>query len=127
MFGDILSDEAAMLTGSIGMLPSASLGGKDRHVRARARSAPDLVGRDVANPLATILTVALRLRHSLDQSKAAELIEAAVEAVLNEGFRTQDIQAPGCRLAGCSREASGAEDAINGLFCVYLEQELDHG
>ena len=101
MFGDILSDEAAMLTGSIGMLPSASLGGKVGMYEPVHGSAPDLVGRDAANPLATILTVALMLRHSFDQSKAAELIETAVEAVLNDGFRTQDIQAPGCRLAGC--------------------------
>ena len=101
MFGDILSDEAAMLTGSIGMLPSASLGGKVGMYEPVHGSAPDLVGRDVANPLATILTVALMLRHSFDQSKAAGLIETAVEAVLNDGFRTQDIQAPGCHLTGC--------------------------
>ncbi len=103
MFGDILSDEAAMLTGSIGMLPSASLGGKVGMYEPVHGSAPDLVGKDAANPLATILTVALMLRHSLDQSKAAELIEKSVEAVLNDGFRTQDIQAPGCRLTGCSQ------------------------
>ena len=82
-------------------MDSAGLGGKVGMYEPVHGSAPDLVGRDVANPLATILTVALMLRHSLDQSKAAGLIETAVEAVLNEGFRTQDIQAPGCRLAGC--------------------------
>lgn len=109
LFGDILSDEAAMLTGSIGMLPSASLGGKAGTCPERSRgmyepvhgSAPDIVGEDMANPLATILTVALMLRHSLDQGQAADRIEKAVEAVLDEGYRTADIQAKGCRLIGC--------------------------
>lgn len=101
LFGDILSDEAAMLTGSIGMLPSASLGGKVGMYEPVHGSAPDIVGKDMANPLATILTVALMLRHSLDQSKAADRIERAVEAVLDEGYRTADIQEKGCRLVGC--------------------------
>lgn len=101
LFGDILSDEAAMLTGSIGMLPSASLGGKVGMYEPVHGSAPDIVGKDMANPLATILTVALMLRHSLDQGKAAERIEKAVEAVLDEGYRTADIQEKGCRLIGC--------------------------
>ncbi|MEK7210385.1 MAG: 3-isopropylmalate dehydrogenase, partial [Candidatus Binatota bacterium] len=101
MFGDILSDEAAMLTGSIGMLPSASLGGKVGMYEPVHGSAPDIVGKDMANPLATILTVALMLRHSLDQGQAADRIEKAVEAVLDEGYRTADIQARGCRLVGC--------------------------
>lgn len=101
MFGDILSDEAAMLTGSIGMLPSASVGGKVGMYEPVHGSAPDLAGKDLANPLATILTVALMLRHSLDQSDAAERIEKAVEAVLNAGYRTLDIQEKDCRPVGC--------------------------
>ena len=101
MFGDILSDEAAMLTGSIGMLPSASIGGKVGMYEPVHGSAPDIAGKDMANPLATILTVALMLRHSLDQGDAAERIEKAVGDVLNEGFRTADIQEQGCRLIGC--------------------------
>jgi len=101
MFGDILSDEAAMLTGSIGMLPSASLGGAAGMYEPVHGSAPDIAGRDMANPLATILSVALMLRHSLDQGTAADRVEMAVEAVLNEGYRTQDIQERGCRLVGC--------------------------
>jgi 3-isopropylmalate dehydrogenase len=101
MFGDILSDEAAMLTGSIGMLPSASLGGKVGMYEPVHGTAPDITGQDKANPLATILSVAMMLRHSLDQGAAAERIEKAVEAVLNEGYRTADIQEPGCKLVGC--------------------------
>ena len=101
MFGDILSDEAAMLTGSIGMLPSASLGGRVGMYEPVHGSAPDIAGKDLANPLATILTVALMLRHSLDQPKAADHVEAAVEQVLNEGYRTSDIQEEGSRLVGC--------------------------
>jgi len=101
LFGDILSDEAAMLTGSIGMLPSASLGGKVGMYEPVHGTAPDIVGKDMANPLATILTVALMLRHSLDQGQAADRVEKAVEAVLNEGYRTADIQEQGCRLIGC--------------------------
>ena len=106
MFGDILSDEAAMLTGSIGMLPSASLGGKVGMYEPVHGSAPDIAGQDKANPLATILTVALMLRHSLDQPRAADRIERAVEAVLNAGYRTLDIQEKDCRLVGC-REMAG--------------------
>jgi len=101
MFGDILSDEAAMLTGSIGMLPSASLGGKVGMYEPVHGSAPDIVGKDMANPLATILTAALMLRHSLDQSTGADRIEKAVEAVLNEGYRTPDIHEESCRKIGC--------------------------
>ena len=101
MFGDILSDEAAMLTGSIGMLPSASLGGKVGMYEPVHGTAPDIMGQDKANPLATILSVAMMLRHSLDQGAAADRIDSAVEAVLNDGYRTADIQEPGCKLAGC--------------------------
>jgi 3-isopropylmalate dehydrogenase len=101
MFGDILSDEAAMLTGSIGMLPSASIGGKVGMYEPVHGTAPDIAGKDMANPLATILTVALMLRHSLDQGDAAERIEKAVGDVLDERVRTADIQEEGCRLIGC--------------------------
>jgi 3-isopropylmalate dehydrogenase len=101
MFGDILSDEAAMLTGSIGMLPSASLGGKVGMYEPVHGTAPDIAGHDKANPLATILSVAMMLRHSLDQAAAADQIEKAVEGVLNEGYRTADIQEAGCNLVGC--------------------------
>jgi 3-isopropylmalate dehydrogenase len=103
MFGDILSDEAAMLTGSIGMLPSASLGGKVGMYEPVHGTAPDIAGQDKANPLATILSVAMMLRHSLDQAAAADQIEKAVEDVLNEGYRTADIQEAGCKLAGCKQ------------------------
>ncbi|MGH7855607.1 MAG: 3-isopropylmalate dehydrogenase, partial [Candidatus Binatia bacterium] len=101
MFGDILSDEAAMLTGSIGMLPSASLGGKVGMYEPVHGSAPDIMGQDRANPLATILSVSMMLRHSFEQGAAADRIEAAVEEVLNEGYRTADIQEPRGKLAGC--------------------------
>jgi 3-isopropylmalate dehydrogenase len=103
MFGDILSDEAAMLTGSIGMLPSASLGGKVGMYEPVHGTAPDIAGQDKANPLATILSVAMMLRHSLDQAAAADQIDNAVEDVLNEGYRTADIQEAGCKLAGCKQ------------------------
>jgi 3-isopropylmalate dehydrogenase len=113
MFGDILSDEAAMLTGSIGMLPSASLGGKVGMYEPVHGSAPDIAGKDKANPLATILTVALMLRHSLNQVQAADCIEKAVEEVLNEGYRTSDIQEEGCRLVGCREMGRLVRDKID--------------
>ncbi len=102
LFGDILSDEAAMLTGSIGMLPSASLGGKVGMYEPVHGSAPDITGQNKANPLATILSVAMLLRHSLEQGAAADRIEKAVEAILNQGYRTADIQEKDCRLVGCT-------------------------
>jgi len=101
LFGDILSDEASMLTGSIGMLPSASL---DAHGKGLYEpihgSAPDIAGRGVANPLATILSAAMMLRHSLKQPQAATRIEAAVAKVLRAGLRTADIQTPGGKALG---------------------------
>jgi 3-isopropylmalate dehydrogenase len=112
MFGDILSDEAAMLTGSIGMLPSASLGGKVGMYEPVHGSAPDIAGQDKANPLATILSVAMMLRHSLDQGAAADRIERAVEIVLDEGYRTADIQEPGGKLAGCKQMGQLIRDRI---------------
>ena len=96
MFGDILSDTAAMLTGSIGMLPSASLdaNGKGMYEPIHG-SAPDIAGQGVANPLATILSVAMMLRYSFGQEEPAERIEAAVGKVLDQGLRTPDIAAEG--------------------------------
>jgi 3-isopropylmalate dehydrogenase len=96
MFGDILSDEASMLTGSIGMLPSASLdaGGKGLYEPIHG-SAPDIAGKDIANPLATILSAAMLLRYSLDQDAFARRIEGAVSAVLQKGLRTSDIAEKG--------------------------------
>ena len=101
LFGDVLSDCAAMLTGSLGMLPSASLGAADAQGRRKALyepvhgSAPDIAGRDIANPLATLLSFAMMLRYSFDDEKSAALIETAVTNVLNGGVRTADIMQPG--------------------------------
>jgi 3-isopropylmalate dehydrogenase len=92
MFGDILSDEASMLTGSLGMLPSASLGVEGPGLYEPIHgSAPDIAGKDIANPLATILSVALLLRHSLGLIDEADAIEKAVEQALEQGYRTHDI------------------------------------
>ena len=101
LFGDILSDCAAMLTGSLGMLPSASLGSADANGKRRAMyepvhgSAPDIAGKDIANPLATILSFSMMLRYSFDMAAEADLVEGAVQAVLNGGLRTADIMQPG--------------------------------
>jgi len=101
MFGDILSDEAAMLTGSIGMLPSASLNAAGQGLYEPSHgSAPDIAGKGIANPLATILSAAMMLRFSLNQAQAADRIEAAVRSVLSQGLRTADIHSPGTTLAG---------------------------
>jgi 3-isopropylmalate dehydrogenase len=108
MFGDILSDEASMLTGSIGMLPSASLNDKKQGLYEPSHgSAPDIAGKGVANPLATILSAAMMLRYSLDQSEAADRIEAAVKKVLAQGLRTPDIHSPGTTRVG-TREMGDA-------------------
>jgi 3-isopropylmalate dehydrogenase len=109
MFGDILSDAAAMLTGSIGMLPSASLNEKGQGMYEPIHgSAPDIAGKGVANPLATILSVAMMLRYSLDEGAMAERIEAAVTGVLDQGLRTPDIMSDGMTEVNC--EAMG--DAV---------------
>jgi 3-isopropylmalate dehydrogenase len=101
MFGDILSDEASMLTGSIGMLPSASLREDGCGLYEPCHgSAPDIAGQGKANPLATILSVAMMLRYSLNRSDIADVIENAVSAVLTQGLRTPDISQGGCRLVG---------------------------
>src|SRR5687768_1829078 len=101
MFGDILSDEASMLTGSIGMLPSAALDEKGKGLYEPIHgTAPDIAGKDIANPLATILSAALMLRYSLAQPQAAERIERAVAKVLHSGLRTADIHTAGTRRVG---------------------------
>ena len=108
MFGDILSDAAAMLTGSIGMLPSASLNAKNQGLYEPSHgSAPDIAGKGVANPLATILSAAMMLRFSLNQPEAAVRIEKAVDAVLSQGLRTPDIHSPGTTKVG-TREMGDA-------------------
>lgn len=96
LFGDILSDEASMITGSIGMLPSASIGETGRGMYEPIHgSAPDIAGQGIANPIATILSCAMMLRYSFGLSAEADAIEAAVEKALNDGYRTADIAAPG--------------------------------
>jgi 3-isopropylmalate dehydrogenase len=102
LFGDILSDAAAMLTGSIGMLPSASLGADKPGVFEPVHgSAPDIAGQDKANPLAQVLSAAMMLRYGLDEPEAAAQIEKAVMAVLDQGYRTGDIMSPGMKAVGC--------------------------
>ncbi len=102
MFGDILSDEASMVTGSIGMLASASLNDTKFGLYEPSHgSAPDIAGQDIANPIATVLSAAMMLRYSLDLDKEADAIEAAVKAVLEEGYRTVDIMSEGCTRVGC--------------------------
>lgn len=101
MFGDILSDEASMITGSIGMLPSASLGESKLGLYEPSHgSAPDIAGQNKANPIATILSAAMMLRFSFGLEKEADAVEAAVEAVLKKGYRTVDIMSEGCTLIG---------------------------
>lgn len=102
LFGDILSDIAAMLTGSIGMLPSASLGAEGPGVFEPVHgSAPDIAGQDKANPLAQVLSAAMMLRYGLDEPEAAARIEAAVNLVLDQGYRTGDLYSEGMTLVGC--------------------------
>ena len=104
MFGDILSDEASMITGSIGMLSSASLNEtKFGMYEPSHGSAPDIAGKDIANPIATILSAAMMLRYSFDLDREADAIEAAVQKVLTEGYRTADIMAEGCTLVGTAQ------------------------
>ena len=103
LFGDILSDESAMLTGSIGMLPSASVGDKVAMYEPVHGSAPDIAGKDMGNPLATILSVAMMLEYSFHQSQAARTVERAVEQVLQDGYRTADIYTEGTTKVGCTK------------------------
>lgn len=101
MFGDILSDEASMVTGSIGMLSSASLNETKFGLYEPSHgSAPDIAGQNKANPIATILSAAMMLRYSLDMDKEADAVEAAVQKVLTDGYRTGDIMADGCKIVG---------------------------
>ena len=113
MFGDILSDEAAMLTGSIGMLPSASLNSANRGLYEPSHgSAPDIAGKNIANPLATILSLAMMLRFSLNEPESALRVEAAVEKVLESGLRTADIWSQGTQRVGTSEMGSAVVAAL---------------
>ena len=113
LFGDILSDCAAMLTGSIGMLPSASLNEKNYGMYEPIHgSAPDIAGQDIANPLATILSVSMMLRYSLNQAPLADKINAAVNVVLDQGYRTKDISAEGDTIVGTEAMGDLIVDAI---------------
>jgi 3-isopropylmalate dehydrogenase len=113
MFGDILSDEASMLTGSIGMLPSASLNTKSQGLYEPSHgSAPDIAGKGVANPLATILSAAMMLRFSLNQGEAAERIESAVQKVLAQGLRTGDIWSEGTTKVGTAQMGDAVVKAL---------------
>ena len=113
MFGDILSDEASMLTGSIGMLPSASLNSKNQGLYEPSHgSAPDIAGKGVANPLATILSAAMMLRFSLNQEEAADRIETAVKKVLALGLRTTDIYSEGTTKVGTSQMGDAVVKAL---------------
>jgi 3-isopropylmalate dehydrogenase len=115
MFGDILSDEAAMLTGSIGMLPSASLNAKNQGLYEPSHgSAPDIAGKGIANPLATILSAAMMLRYSLQQPLAADRIESAVRAVLASGLRTPDIWSEGTTQVGTREMGDAVVSALTG-------------
>jgi len=113
MFGDILSDEASMLTGSIGMLPSASLNAKNQGLYEPSHgSAPDIAGKNIANPLATILSVAMMLRFSLNQTAAADRIDSAVSAVLSQGLRTADIYSQGTQKVSTQQMGDAVVAAI---------------
>jgi 3-isopropylmalate dehydrogenase len=119
LFGDILSDEAAMLTGSIGMLPSASLNehGKGLYEPSHG-SAPDIAGKGIANPLATILSAAMMLRYSLKQAEAADRIETAVKAVLSAGLRTPDIWSEGTKKVGTRQMGDAVVAALAGKVAL---------
>ena len=113
MFGDILSDAAAMLTGSIGMLPSASLDQNSKGMYEPCHgSAPDIAGKGIANPLATILSAAMMLRYSLNQGRVADRIESAVSTVLDQGFRTGDIYTDGTQKVGTAQMGEAVLNAL---------------
>ena len=120
-FGDILSDEASMLAGSLGLLPSASLGGIAGLYEPVHGTAPDIAGRDVANPIGAVLSVAMLLRHSLRQEEAATRVESAVDAVLASGDRTRDL-VPAWSTTPLARPPSGTR-----AFGLRILEELDHG
>jgi 3-isopropylmalate dehydrogenase len=116
IFGDILSDEASMLVGSLGMLPSASIGDKSSPgvFEPCHGSAPDIAGQDKANPLAMILSAAMMLQYDLDRPDEALMLEKAVEAVLDQGYRTPDIKqdGDGCKLVGCTEMGQAVAKAV---------------
>lgn len=113
IFGDILSDEASMLTGSIGMLPSASLDANNKGMYEPSHgSAPDIAGKDIANPLATILSVAMMLRYTFNDEANALKVENAVKAALAQGYRTADIYTDGCKKVGCSAMGDAVVTAL---------------
>ena len=104
MFGDILSDEASMVTGSIGMLSSASLNDTKFGLYEPSHgSAPDIAGKDIANPIATVLSAAMMLRFTFDLDREADAMEKAVKEILKKGYRTSDIMSEGCTLVGCTK------------------------
>jgi len=113
MFGDILTDLASMLGGSIGLVPSASLNGKKGLYEPSHGSAPDIAGKNIANPLATILSGALMLRYSFDLEEEAQMIERAVEAVLANGYRTVDLAKPGDKVLGTREMGNAIVEAIS--------------
>ena len=116
LFGDILSDEAAMLTGSIGMLPSASLDENRKGLYEPCHgSAPDIAGQGIANPLATIMSLAMLMRYSLQRDDVADAIEAAVEKVLDQGLRTGDIYTEGTRKVSTGEMGSAVAEALAGV------------
>jgi len=113
IFGDILSDEASMLTGSIGMLPSASLDANNKGMYEPSHgSAPDIAGKDIANPLATILSAAMMLRYTFNDEANALRIENAVKATLAQGYRTADIVTEGCKKVGCNEMGDAVVAAL---------------
>lgn len=112
MFGDILTDQASTITGSLGMQPSASLGGQIALYEPSHGSAPDIAGKNIANPLATILSAAMMLRYSFQMEPAARAIENAVERILEEGYRTPDLMAPGMTLVGTREMGQLVRDRI---------------
>jgi 3-isopropylmalate dehydrogenase len=125
LFGDILSDEAAMMTGSLGMLPSASLGAADAKTAKRKAlyepvhgSAPDIAGKGLANPIATIASFAMALRYSCGMAKAADLIDAAIAGALAKGLRTGDIMQPGMTKAGTSEMGRAIEAEFKALMAA---------
>ena len=118
LFGDMLSDQASMLTGSLGLLPSASLGAKNKDGEMRAMyepihgSAPDIAGKSIANPIATILSFAMALKYSLDLDTYADEIDKAVKSVLKDGLRTPDIMETGKRKVSTSELGSAIIDKL---------------
>ena len=113
LFGDILSDESSMITGSIGMMASASLGDGTRGMYEPIHgSAPDIAGQNIANPIGTILSAAMMMRYSFDMAREADAVEAAVNAVLDEGYRTADIMSEGMKQVSCSEMGSLVAEKI---------------